>query len=269
MLAATATAIVFSGSTIVDEFREFQKTLPRAIASLQATSRLPIQAPLDRAVSNAEKLATGAWAAFGGSLELVSGLVVVFFLGIYQAADPDTYVRIALRFAPNQHRARIRHTLGRMFDNLRRWLFGRLVAMAFVAIACGVAFTLFGLPLALPLALLAGLLTFVEYVGAVASGVPPILLAFVQGPARALEILIFFTLLHVLEGYVLTPLLARTTVHLPPAGTLATQVLLAALLGPLGLTFATPLLVVAVTGVKEWSGQRGARARAFAEASAD
>jgi len=65
-------------------------------------------------------------------------------------------------------------------------------------------------------------------------------------------VLIFFVGLHIVEGYVLTPLLARKTVHLPPASTLATQVLLATLLGPLGLTFATPLLVVAVTVAEEW-----------------
>jgi predicted PurR-regulated permease PerM len=214
---------------------------------------LPIQAPLARAASNVEKWATGAWAALGGSLELMSGLVVLFFLGVYGAADPESYARIALWFAPASRRARMRHVLAETIGNLQRWLVGRLIAMLFVAVCCAVVFTLLQLPLALPLALLAGLLTFVEYVGAVASGIPPILLAFSQGPTRALEVLIFFSALHVIEGYVLTPLLARTTVHLPPASTLATQVVLATLLGPLGLTFATPLLVVAVTTAQEWS----------------
>lgn len=56
-----------------------------------------------------------------------------------------------------------------------------------------------------------------------------------------------YTVLHIIEGYVLTPLLARTSVRIQPATTLAAQFLLAALVGVLGLTFATPLLVIAVT----------------------
>ena len=47
--------------------------------------------------------------------------------------------------------------------------------------------------------------------------------------------MIAYTVLHVVEGYVITPLLARTSVDLPPALTLAGQALLGELVGILGL----------------------------------
>ncbi len=129
--------------------------------------------------------------------------------------------------------------------------------MLFVGISCAVAFLLLGVPLAIPLAVLAGLLTFVEYLGAIASAVPAMLLAFTNGPLRALWVGLVFTGLHLIEGYLLTPLLARNTVRLPPAVTLVGQALLGALVGSVGLTFSTPLLVVAVSAGKEWR-KRGA-----------
>ncbi len=251
-LALGVLGVVLSGATIANEFRDLGAALPKALDSLRSSLHLPVKGSFENALGGFEKMAESALPAFGGSLEALSGLVVLFFLGVYGAADPEAYRRIALWFVPEDKRARARHVLEVATENLQRWLIGRLIAMAFVAVACGIAFMALHVPLALPLAILAGLLTFVEYVGAIASGIPPVLLAFSESPARALWVLIFFTGLHIVEGYVLTPLLARTTVHLPPASTLATQVLLTTLLGPLGLTFATPLLVVAVTAAQEW-----------------
>jgi len=243
---------VLSGATIGNEFRDLGTVLPKALETVRSTLHLPLNGSFDNALGSVEGLAERALPALGGSLEVLSGLVVLFFLAVYGAASPEAYRRVALWFVPEDKRGRARHVMAVATQNLERWLIGRLVAMAFVAVCCAIAFFALRVPLALPLALLAGLLTFVEYIGAVASGIPPVLLAFSQSPARALWVLLFFTGLHIVEGYVLTPLLTRTTVHLPPASTLATQVLLAALLGPLGLTFATPLLVVGVTVAQEW-----------------
>jgi predicted PurR-regulated permease PerM len=118
-----------------------------------------------------------------------------------------------------------------------------MVAMAFVGVTCAVAFALLDVPFAFTLGLFAGLLTFIEYVGAIISAVPPFLLAFTVSPATALAVLGVYTVVHVIEGYVLTPLLARIAVRFPPAITLAGQILMATLVGPLGLTFSTPVLV--------------------------
>ena len=106
-------------------------------------------------------------------------------------------------------------------------------------------------PLAFPLGLLAGLLTFIEYLGAFASAAPAILLAFTRGPRYAIGTAILFTVAHIIEGYLLTPLLVRTTVKFPPAYTLGAQVLLGAVFGVAGLTFATPVMITATVLVRD------------------
>jgi len=52
-------------------------------------------------------------------------------------------------------------------------------------------------------------------------------------------------LVHFLEGNIITPLLQRQIVRLPPALTLTTQLLLAVIAGPLGLALAAPLTAAA------------------------
>jgi predicted PurR-regulated permease PerM len=98
---------------------------------------------------------------------------------------------------------------------------------------------------------LAGLLTFVEYLGAFVSAAPAMLVAFTRGPTHALWVAVLFTVAHILEGYVLTPLLVRTTVRFPPAYTLAAQAVLGSIYGVPGLTFATPILIVGTVLVKK------------------
>jgi predicted PurR-regulated permease PerM len=68
---------------------------------------------------------------------------------------------------------------------------------------------------------------------------------------------------HLIEGYVLVPLVQRRAAHLPPALTLSAQVILGVLAGFLGLLLATPLVaavfvLVRTIYVEDMLGDRAA-----------
>jgi predicted PurR-regulated permease PerM len=251
---------------VAKEVHWLKQHLPGVLDSVRAhwLGKLFMEAPgpdgKSPAAIDPETAMTTAWSALGGSIEVLGSFVVVFFVGLYGAAQPDDYTRAVLALTPGSARERMRASLEEIQHNLSRWLLGRLVAMVFVAITTGIAFAVLHLPMALTLGVLAGALAFIEYAGAVASAIPPLFFALAQSTTTALWVLILYTGLHVIEGYVLTPLLSRVAVRLPPAFTLASQVLLGVLLGPLGLTFSTPLLVAAVSGGRAWKESK----RAFA-----
>jgi hypothetical protein len=98
--------------------------------------------------------------------------------------------------------------------------------MAFVGLLTALGFSLLGLPLPLGLGLIAGLFTFVEYVGAILSAIPAVFVALPKGLLFTSWVALLYTVVHVIEGYVLTSLI---TVHFPPAFTLAVQLLFASL----------------------------------------
>jgi predicted PurR-regulated permease PerM len=102
---------------------------------------------------------------------------------------------------------------------------------------------LLGVPLALTLGLITGILELVPYVGAWLAAVPAGMVALLKGPEYLAYTLGLYLGLHLLEGYVLLLLIQRRAVHLPPALTLVAQALLGAMFGALGLFIVAPLTV--------------------------
>jgi len=257
IVAASVTIVVVAGPHLLDQAAQLGHSLPPALGQAMDRVRRALGAGgafavprVDDLKPEAKSLVANAQGAVAGSIELVASLVIVAFVGLYGALDPKAYTRAALALVPESRKERAQQVLHETGHRLGRWLLGRAVAMAFVGVTTTIGLYLLDVPLAISLGILAGVLAFVEYVGAVASAIPPVLLAFGQSPGQALGVVLLFTGVHLVEGYVLTPLLARKAVHFPPAYTLAAQTLFGALFGPLGLTFATPTCIVAATLVE-------------------
>ena len=98
--------------------------------------------------------------------------------------------------------------------------------------------------------IIAGVFELVPYLGPWLSAVPAALMALLVSPTHLAATLALFLALHLLEGYVLLPLVQRRAVLMPPALTLVTQVLFGELMGLMGLFVAAPLAVAIVVLLK-------------------
>ncbi len=176
--------------------------------------------------------------------------MVVCFVGLYLALDTGLNKRGFVRLFPPGYRARATQILDELGRVLGWWLIGRGISMAATGILTGLGLWLLGIPLALTLALLAAVLTFVPYVGAIVSAIPALLLGLVHSPTMVLYVAILYVVVQLVEGYLLTPLIQQETVALPPALTIASLVLFGALFGPLGLMLGTPLAAVGLVLVR-------------------
>ena len=107
-----------------------------------------------------------------------------------------------------------------------------------------------GVPLAPTLALFAGLLNFVPYVGALAGAIPAILVALAESPTLALWVALLFLAVQTLEGNVIAPLIQRRTIALPAAVTIMAQTVLGTLFGALGVILATPLAAASMVAIR-------------------
>jgi predicted PurR-regulated permease PerM len=210
---------------------------------------------LEKAPQVAESLAQAD--QFSRVTGLVSGVasfivaaVVIVVVGIFGAAEPGVYKNGLLLLVPPGHSRRVAQAVDAIVLNLRWWLVGQVSLMVMMAVTTAVGLWLIGVPGALTLGLIAGILELVPYIGAWLSAVPAALIALLLGPWYLVITLALYLGLHILEGYVLVPLVQRRAVHLPPALTLVAQVLLGEMLGALGLFVAAPLTVVAVVSLK-------------------
>jgi predicted PurR-regulated permease PerM len=98
--------------------------------------------------------------------------------------------------------------------------------------------------------MLAGLFNFIPNFGPLISMIPATLLALTDSPGKAIAVIVMFLVLQNLEGNVLTPMIQRKAVDLPPALGIIAQILLSILVGAVGLMLAWPLAAVVVMGVK-------------------
>jgi predicted PurR-regulated permease PerM len=122
--------------------------------------------------------------------------------------------------------------------------------MVVIGTLTGVGMWILGVPLALLLGVLAALLNFIPTFGPLLAFIPAALLSLTQGPSTFLYVCGLWLVAQNLEGHVLTPLIQRRTVELPPILTIVAQVIFATLFGVIGVVVAAPLTAVILVIVK-------------------
>ena len=257
LVALLAAGGFLFGRTVVDQSWQLTQQLPKVIDKVQerlrrteygkqvveATEAPPPEASAQM-VGKGLRLVGSTFAAFGS-------FVVVLFLGIFLAWQPQAYAEGFTRLFPQRRRKRAREVLDEIGHVLKRWLVGQMVLMAIVGTITWIGLALLGVPFALPLALFAGLSEFVPYVGPIVAAIPAVLVGFAEGPQLALWVAGLYIAIQSIESYVLTPLIQHRAVFLPPALLLFSQVVLGVTAGPLGVIVATPLAAAGLVAVNK------------------
>ena len=126
---------------------------------------------------------------------------------------------------------------------LRKWVGGIIMAMTIMGTLTGVGLLIVGIEQWLLLGVLTFLGTFVPYVGAIASAVPGLLAGLAQSPRHMALAGAVYVGVHLVEGYLVEPLVMRRAVDLKTALLLVGQGLFGAVFGLMGTVVATPLIV--------------------------
>jgi len=207
----------------------------------QTTSHLP----------GAEAIASSGGAIVSQTLKLILGTVsavgnffIVLFLGLAFAAQPGVYRKGLLYMAPARHRARATVVVDRIGETLERWLIAQIITMAAVFLITWIGLAIIGIQSSFILGIQAGLLTFIPTVGALIAGLIVVLASLASGWVAAVSAFVLFLGIHALESYILTPILQRQALEIPPATLFAFQILLGVVFGIWGLALALPLMAV-------------------------
>jgi len=181
---------------------------------------------------------------FGSAVGAIGSALLMLVVGIYLAADPELYRRGALHLVPCRQRARVNRALGDAGVGLSRWMIAQGIAMLAVGVLTAAGLAAIGMPLAVPLGIVAGVLEFIPFFGTFGSGALIVLLAFTQGEMQALYAVLVCLVVQQVEGYVIQPIAQRWAIALPPALGLIAVIVFGVVIGPLGVVFAVPLMVV-------------------------
>ena len=180
-----------------------------------------------------------------GTVSAVGNLFIVLFLGVAFAAQPSVYRNGLLFMAPARHRAGAAIIVDRIGETLERWLIAQMITMSAVFLVTWTGLAIIGIPSSFILGLQAGLLAFIPTVGALIGGLIVVLASLASGWVAAVSAFVLFLGVHALESYILTPIVQRQALEIPPATLFAFQILLGVVFGIWGLALALPLIAVA------------------------
>jgi predicted PurR-regulated permease PerM len=174
----------------------------------------------------------------GTAIGALTSLFMILVLGLFIAMDPGTYARGVQWMVPTDLRDEFARTMVTMGETMRRLLAGRLLGMAVEGVATGIALAIGGVPMAMLLGIIAGILAFIPNIGAIGT----------------------YFVVQTIDGYVIVPMVAKRTVDLPPALTLGAQILASALFGILGLALADPMTAMLKTALERRSDREDEKA---------
>jgi predicted PurR-regulated permease PerM len=195
-----------------------------------------------------------------GTVSAVGNFFIVLFLGLAFAAQPSIYRNGLLFIVPARHRTRATLIVDRIGDTLERWLIAQIITMFAVFLVTWIGLAVIGIQSSFILGIQAGLLAFIPTVGALLGGLIVVLASLASGWIAAASAFVLFLGVHALESYVLTPIIQRQALDIPPATLFAFQILLGVVFGIWGLALALPLMAVAKVMIAHFKAEESSGA---------
>lgn len=264
LMAALGTA--FSAS-IGEQFRQLMEVIPNSLGEFKArVSQWPLGSELVNRLEQGQASGNvlGQWFSrissfLTSTFGILANLFFIVFIALFVAFEPSTYRHGFLQLIPPRRRAATDELLQDVRHKLNWWMLGRLVSMTLVGVVTSVGLWLIGMPMALSLGLLAALLVFIPNLGPLLSAIPALLVAFSEG--LVLPVSLLYVGLQAVESNLITPMVDRQSVKLPPAVLISAQLSLGLIAGTLGLLMAAPLTVLVMVVIKRvyiegWMGEK-------------
>ncbi|MEF8847174.1 MAG: AI-2E family transporter [Candidatus Paceibacterota bacterium] len=251
--------IYFTIPVFLSEIKDFSQYFPRyfnrisgPLSSLGFKAFKNFESFLGAINSTLEKAASsvfsGLFAVFGGIGSTVFTLSLAFFLSLEERPAEKT---LQLIF-PEEYEDFVLNIWERCRKKVTAWFGIRLLASLFVGILSYGAFLLFNVEYSLSLALLAGVLEIIPVLGPLITAVIAFMLVALSSPFKALLIVGFLVVIQEIEGHILTPVLSKKIMNLPPALILVALTVGAQLWGLMGAILTIPLLGILFEFIKDF-----------------
>ncbi len=225
-----------------------------------------ITAAGNQIIAQAEGLTTSVVPLLTGIFNFILDTFVVAVLSIYLLVDGSRVTNWLRNNLPASQEGRMRFFLNTLQRVVGGYIRGQLTLSALIGVLVGIDMTIFHVPYAVLLGVLAFVLEFIPVLGTLTSGAICVLVALSQGWLIALLVLASFIVIHILEGDVIGPRIVGQAIGLHPAVSLIALIAGAELFGIVGALFASPVAgVIQALLIAIWSEWRAAHPEEFAE----
>lgn len=247
-LIITLGLIYFIGATVSNQLSSIIEGIPAMLKDVQSYldnsswgREIIHQA---KAIKSSEGFGKFASTFFASTFSGITNIYVVLIVGIFFTINPSLYVHGIVQLVPPKNRNKAKKLMNHLGSGLKKWLFGKFIAMVFVFILTALGLLILGFPMWLTLAIIAGFLNFIPNFGPLAAMVPAILIALSISPTMALTVACLYLVIQLVESTLITPEAQKKLIKIPPALIILAQIFVGALTGIWGVIFATPLILI-------------------------
>jgi predicted PurR-regulated permease PerM len=244
----------FMGSKIQVQVAELSNTLPHTVNVFKEKLSESVigQKILDNfSGDNEGNLSHTIQAFFSTSFGVLGDIYIIIFLGIFFTSNPDSYKKGILLLVPKPKKELGKHILDRVSLSLKGWLKSMMISIVLITILIATGLSIISIPLAMVLALIAGILKLIPNLGSLLAMIPGVLLALTISTNTAIVVAILYIVSQTIVSNIVTPLIQKKMIDLPPALTLISQLMMGVLSGALGIILAVPLLSILIILVDE------------------
>ena len=202
---------------------------------------------IGREISNSIKGLAGSFAGtlfqttkgvFSGFVSVITVLAVSFYL----TAEENGMKNFVKHLTPFKHQAYVLKLVNKIQRKMGAWVLGQLILSTVIFGLTFAGLTFLKIEFALLLALIAGLLEVIPFIGPVIAAIPAIFFAFLQRPALALAVLILYVVVQQLENHVIVPVVMSRSVGLNPVIVILGVLIGGTLGGIMGAIIAIPII---------------------------
>ena len=207
-------------------------------------------APTDLAGRAATVMGTAAgwiWGRTASVLAVITSLLIVPVIAFYLLHDFDEMTAGIRDLVPLRYRPFVVDVATEVDEVLGQFIRGQLLVMLALAVLYSVAYSLVGVRLAIPIGIVAGLISFIPYVGGATALILALLMCLLswQGWGQIVSVVVAYAIIQVLEGFVITPRIVGDKVGLPAIWVLIALMVGGELFGFLGVLLSVPAAAVA------------------------
>ncbi|MEK7148317.1 MAG: AI-2E family transporter [Patescibacteria group bacterium] len=195
-----------------------------------------------------------AGAIFGGIFSFVLIVVLSFYFAM-QERGIENFLRIIIPFGNEEYAINLWE---RSKAKIGKWMQGQLLLGVLIFVLVYLGLTIFGVPYAMSLALLAGILEIIPVFGPILAAIPGVILAAtVGGPTLAAVVAGFYLLVQQFESHLIYPLVVRKVVGVPPILVILALIIGAQLGGFLGILISVPVAAAIMELVEDIERKKG------------
>lgn len=254
LLALIGLAIGIVFPPLISQTADFLSKLPVILSSINDLLifySIPIE-NISAVISNQAQTAIGDIVAISTAIfSSIFSVITMLVLTLYLLLEWKILVRVIASPFSGKQEKRVVNLISRIEKGLGFWVRGQLALSLIIGVVTYIGLTIMGIPFALPLALIAGILEIIPFAGPIIAAVPAVLVGLTISPLMALAVVALYTIVQQLENHLIVPMVMSRVVGLQPAAVIIALLIGAKLSGIGGALLAIPLIVTAKIIIKD------------------